>query len=1772
MAVGWYSPSTFESAISPWTTLGPLAMVIFLSLLQEGFADWSRHKSDSTTNNFPCIVLQRADDLDEEDGTRAENIRGGKDIEVNLNKNYYSELQSPRPGMSSSTNTCDVAFASVKRQDIRQGSLVMVRNREMVPADVIMLASSSDNGNAYIETSSIDGETNLKLRTSPQLPKTILNAIREEPESADEPVFRETLEQATKRITRMSALAYPEGMSATDNPANPVKVGEAESAEMPAPVSGLRLKERMRQSAQRVRRASSRGFGNNTEDRNGGREHFVMALNSEPPNASVNTYSGVLVMPPVQADGPSVEVPLNADNILLRGAVLRNTEWVIGLTCFTGKDTKLVRNSFETPSKFSRLDILMNRIVICILTIMVLCISYLATFSVFTTDERFDQLWYIRLNKNLTQPWPYLPDLDPPAWTENAQNWWQVFFLFVTLCNNFVPLSLYVTVEVCTLMLRIFINFDINMYDPISDTRTVARSTTVTDLGQVEYVFSDKTGTLTQNVMRFKRCSVDGLVFGAPVEKSSPDAKEEDKMPFHPLKRLLLGKSTPLSKSSRSTEIPTIPGKPSFMAGRTVRHSSGGLQSLGPARTSQELAAGDGSPPETLTFNAEMFLRVMSLCHTVVVEQDYDANPGVVEATSAAVETNSGSIGTTFRQFVFGKKETSSGASETPAAEKEAVVEEEAPGSAPQPDDNKEELPRGKDGAPSGFAYQAESPDEGALVQAASLKFNFQVVGRDSLGIKLACMSPSVLADSEVQQGLKDGSLTAKALAAKTAATDDSDSINDEIDPDDRRLHGDVRLENWTVLAINKFDSTRKRMSILVRSPEEYGSIPMVLCKGADSAMLEPSVLHKSDYLMKGDEDADAIREKSQTQHDEDGEEDWDRSNILGLQSHLGEFAREGLRTLVLAVRVLTETECKNWMEEYTVASTSIKDRGAKLTKAAQNIECGLHIVGATAIEDKLQVGVPDTIANLNRAGIKLWVLTGDKRETAKEIGYATKVLTAKMRPNLTEVAKGPKEEVRTKMAMQFLKLVKFAKLPEYQTDAVDEKNEKTSEKVLFALGKMMRAFSRARRRFFHKYIKPIFMYCSSEVLKVDPALEKIDQEEKDEEHLLRVTVRRRNVRRRADKIVRDFLQTEEGQKQRQQRQRVVAEVETGTDDVQGFSIEDLTMEDTRPLDTFSRADSARKVMSQRRLQGHTSGSEKRDLTLANVTAHEALTGEGPLVDEEILSMKSHLPTAGEEAKRDFDKKKRTLLEKVFAVDGAVRHGRLKKHLRKEKLLAISEQDEFTDERQKGDVDDGPADGASDGPRGLVIEGAALEQLLGDPELEELLFAVASVCDSVIACRVSPAQKAQLVQLVRRYVVPEPVTLAIGDGANDVGMIQEAHVGIGISGKEGQQAVNASDFAIAQFRFLEDLLLVHGRWSFYRLSIVVLYSFYKNAVMAGILIAFSGSNLYSGAALFDEWLIAMLNFVAAIPIGALGLFDRCLDREYVKKHPEVYQATRRNEIMTIRVIIRWILFVCIHIFVIMYLTVWSLGINGGGSTPAFMGLMSNDDPDRPGDGEGGDLGSVGTVAFTCLVITLSFKVRPERSVVCLYTHDRMLLPLLLLLLKGCFVLLSPTDSLPYLLVVMVIVVTYLRVQVIVESRSIIIGQWPACTCRESVGEGWLNRLAYTWIAHAYFSIGFYLFAIYVYMLLGRAGPSSFSPFVDTTLHVLHTRTLNWMVIIIVPITCIVIDVFLKVYSNLFFPTQTQIHFEIFAKEVRERKPPGRHNGSFPTERRRVETA
>jgi len=178
---------------------------------------------------------------------------------------------------------------------------------------------------------------------------------------------------------------------------------------------------------------------------------------------------------------------------------------------------------------------------------------------------------------------------------------------------------------------------------------------------------------------------------------------------------------------------------------------------------------------------------------------------------------------------------------------------------------------------------------------------------------------------------------------------------------------------------------------------------------------------------------------------------------------------------------------------------------------------------------------------------------------------------------------------------------------------------------------------------------------------------------------------------------------------------------------------------------------------------------------------------------------------------------------------------------------------------------------------------------------KHLLAEMSQCCKAVVACRVSPDQKREMVNLVKT-TVPGVRTLSIGDGANDVAMIQEAHVGVGIRGEEGLQAVNASDYAIAQFKYLSTLLLKHGRYNYIRMCTLVIYMFYKNILMSIAQYWFNFNNGCSGTKYFTEGAIQTYNVVyTSIPIILLASYDMDISADNVYRNLDLYKLCINND-------------------------------------------------------------------------------------------------------------------------------------------------------------------------------------------------------------------------------------------------------------------------------------
>ena len=574
--------------------------------------------------------------------------------------------------------------------------------------------------------------------------------------------------------------------------------------------------------------------------------------------------------------------------------------------------------------------------------------------------------------------------------------------------------------------------------------------------------------------------------------------------------------------------------------------------------------------------------------------------------------------------------------------------------------------------------YQAESPDEGALVRAASnYGFAFQ-----------------------------------------------------------HRTHTHVVVDvyglprTYELKGVHEFSSARKRMSIVA---VDASGTATLYCKGADDVMLQRIKTSKS----------------------------CNRSKVL---EHLTMFATEGLRTLVVAKRELTQSELVQWQTRYDQASALSVDRDKALFELADEYESGMELLGATGIEDKLQDGVPDTIQQLRRAGIKLWVLTGDKIETAINIGRSCNLIDS-------NIDYGSVVRVSGDNAADV-----FSILDNLEEHYLSDKKEKSR--------------------------------------RIDP-------------------------RSRGKVVVakRDIIEIEES------------------------------------LDEPEQSLEAKRSRSN----------------LAPIS--NVITMDSPLHRDRSLR----------------------------------------------KVLTQGMSNGFA----------------------LVITGEALAHVLGHTNREKQLVRLSEAAKSVIACRVSPAQKAKVVAMVSRRVFPRPMTLAIGDGANDVNMLQRAEVGVGISGREGLQAVNSSDFSIAQFRFLLRLMLLHGRWNYSRMSKVVLYSFYKNIVLTLTLFTYNAFTGFSGTSFYESMIYSGYNFFLGWPIVMIGIFDRDLTEKTVMDRPEVYISGLRNMDVNPKVMTGWILHSVVYALIIFFI-------------PYFVYAGSDDI--LSGSGQASGMAVTGHTTYSAMIFAMQLRV------------------------------------------------------------------------------------------------------------------------------------------------------------------------------------------------------
>ena len=256
----------------------------------------------------------------------------------------------------------------------------------------------------------------------------------------------------------------------------------------------------------------------------------------------------------------------------------------------------------------------------------------------------------------------------------------------------------------------------------------------------------------------------------------------------------------------------------------------------------------------------------------------------------------------------------------------------------------------------------------------------------------------------------------------------------------------------------------------------------------------------------------------------------------------------------------------------------------------------------------------------------------------------------------------------------------------------------------------------------------------------------------------------------------------------------------------------------------------------------------------------------------------------------------------------------------------------------------------------IVVSHNELLKILNNKTLSDLFYSLAIHCNSVLCCRVTPKQKAQMVQLVKNHQ-PNITTLAIGDGANDVNMITAANIGIGIIGVEGRQAARASDYAISQFQYLKRLLFVHGRESYRKNSFIVCYNFYKNVLFVIPHFWFGFVSFFSGQSLYDPWLYQIFNILfASFPIIWFGIYDKEVSYDTLMKDNRYYMQGIVDKLFHSLRFWKWIAY----------------GILQGSFIYLYSFYANNNAVNQSGHVSG--LGGAGSIAYSGVVVIVNMKI------------------------------------------------------------------------------------------------------------------------------------------------------------------------------------------------------
>ena len=710
------------SPLNPITAVLPFIIVLAVSIFREALEDCRRHSEDAKENAAPTYKY-----------------------------NYMNQK-----------------YEATESRYLEVGDVILIKNNSIIPADCLLLYCANISKIAYVMTSNLDGEKNLKPRYC-------------------HPQIYRALNQSHLYFSMSGKLKY---------------------------------------------------------------NH---------PDADLTKFNGSLFL---TSNTPSIK--LDVKHVIYKGTMLANTKFAIAMVVYTGKETKIVMNSQKCPPKTSHLERRVNKLIIVIFIIQIsfcIILSGLNSWWYGKYDE--DNSWYLNLSD----------------WLTNRHfSGFISFWTFLLLLNTMIPISLIVTIEVVKYSQAFLMNWDVEMYSFIKERFSQCNSCSLNEeLGQIKYIFSDKTGTLTANKLEFTACAIGNELFGMSEEELlNTDGKTLAKR-----KEILKPKNDP-DNANTNKAIPIVY---TFPDSELKQYSTGNRQGDSFSIQLLSLSGKTILPISNTKDIVDLFLSCLCLNHSCFVEKTPKPGVNVQEPKLQRISTKT-SLERAGTNQLKEKLESVMSLNLVENYDKYLI------------------------------SYLGENPDEIILVDTAK-RLGYVYLGGD-----------------ETMTNIR---------------------INSE-------LNGNVvsgRNQKWTILKTIKFTSARGKMSVICRL--DNGNI-MLFCKGGNTKII-PALTEEQPFYEK-------INERSL------------------------KFSEMGLRVLWIAVKVLDEDEYFDWKGKFDEIPSEDENSQNRLIS---EIEKGMTLIGCTAVEDNLQDKVPDTIKDLQTAGVNIWVLTGDNLPTAKNITISCKLLPPNM-------------------------------------------------------------------------------------------------------------------------------------------------------------------------------------------------------------------------------------------------------------------------------------------------------------------------------------------------------------------------------------------------------------------------------------------------------------------------------------------------------------------------------------------------------------------------------------------------------------------------------------------------------------------------------------------------------------------------------------------------------------------------------------------------------